>query len=117
MLKKDLIVPGKRAGLLLLPLLFWLIPTSSVEHGPTLCLYTLITGKHCIGCGMLRALSCLIHGNLTRSWDYNHLVIIVAPLLAYVWITELMKTWHLSPFLLLPTSANTIWRRVPFLHH
>lgn len=97
MFKKDLLLPGKRAGLLLLPLLFWLIPTSSLEHGPTLCLYTLITGKHCIGCGMIRALSCLIHGDLHRSWDFNHLVIIIAPLLAYVWIKELLKTRRIPP--------------------
>ena len=85
MREERLKLPGKRVGLLVLPLLFWLLPTTWLERGPSLCLITRITGKHCPGCGMLRALSALAHGDPRRAWQYNRLVLIVAPLLGYIW--------------------------------
>ncbi|HEY0756063.1 MAG TPA: DUF2752 domain-containing protein [Ktedonobacteraceae bacterium] len=90
-------LPGKRTGLLLLPLLFWLLPTVWLERGPSLCLITYITGKPCPGCGMTRALSCLVHDEPRRAWRYNRLAFIVAPLLGYVWAKSLLTTSHSVP--------------------
>jgi hypothetical protein len=88
----------KQALLLLLPLLFWLLPTAWLERGPSLCLVTRITGKACPGCGTLRSLSALAHGNVRRAWQYNRLVFIVAPLLGFIWGKELLKSSQPSPY-------------------
>jgi uncharacterized protein DUF2752 len=88
----------KQAILLLLPLLFWLLPTAWLERGPSLCLITRVTGKACPGCGTLRALSALAHGNIRRAWGYNRLVFIVAPLLGFIWGKALFESGKPSPY-------------------
>lgn len=94
--KERLRLSGKRSWLLL-PLLFWLLPTAWLERGPSLCLVTRITGKHCPGCGMLRALSSLAHGNFRRAWHYNWRAFLVAPLLGYIWGKALLQTFRPAP--------------------
>ena len=42
-------------------------PTTIVEHGPSLCLYRALTGRECYGCGMTRALSHLLHGDVSGA--------------------------------------------------
>ena len=44
------------------------------------------------GCGMTRALFSLLHLDFTAAWNYNRLVIIVAPLLLYLYVKEVAKT-------------------------
>lgn len=96
--EKRLLFPGQRQGLFLLPLLFWLLPSRWLERGPSLCLVRRVTGRPCPGCGMLRALSYLAHGDPRRAWQYNRLVIVVAPLLAFIWLQACIKTNRLSSF-------------------
>jgi hypothetical protein len=82
---------GKRGLLLLLPLVFWLLPTSWLESKPSICPVRHVFGLPCPGCGMVRALSCLGHGQIRKAWQYNRLVVIVAPLLAYTWGKTLLS--------------------------
>lgn len=70
---------------ILLPILLWLIPTSWLERGPSLCLIRRIFGVPCPGCGMTRAFSCVMHGEFKKALQYNRLVVIVFPLLCYEW--------------------------------
>ncbi len=48
-----------------------IIPTRIIESLPSLCLIKSISGHECYGCGMTRALSCLLHGNVTGALAYN----------------------------------------------
>lgn len=41
------------------------------------------TGWYCPGCGSLRALHQLLHGNLSAAWALNPLTILLLPFLAY----------------------------------
>ena len=82
------------AGYLLLPLVFWLIPTARIESGPSLCLIRRVFGVPCPGCGMTRALSCLAHGRARRAVAYNNRVVIVAPLLVVAWTRGLRQEWR-----------------------
>jgi hypothetical protein len=84
----------KVAGYLLLPLVFWLIPTARIESGPSLCLIRRVFGVPCPGCGMTRALSCLAHGRARRAVAYNNRVVIVAPLLVVAWTRGLRQEWR-----------------------
>jgi Protein of unknown function (DUF2752) len=42
-----------------------------------------LTGWYCPGCGSLRALHQLLHGNLGAAWALNPLTVILLPFLAY----------------------------------
>jgi len=42
-----------------------------------------LTGLYCPGCGSLRALHALLHGDLRRAWAMNPLAIVVLPYLVY----------------------------------
>ena len=42
-----------------------------------------LTGWYCPGCGSLRALHQLLHGNLSAAWALNPLTVILLPFLAY----------------------------------
>lgn len=41
---------------------------------------------------MTRAFFSLLHGDFAAAWDYNHRVVIVAPLLLWLYIETLKKT-------------------------
>lgn len=61
--------------------LLFLIPTSVIEGGPTLCLSRILFGVECQGCGMTRAVSCLLHGNISAALLYNRGSVVVLPVL------------------------------------
>ena len=77
----------------ILPLFMLIVPLSSLESYPSLCLFKNIAGIDCIGCGMTRAVSSLLHGDAEKAYRYNRLVVIVFPLLLYSWMTFISKEW------------------------
>jgi Protein of unknown function (DUF2752) len=90
MKSESLRLPGKVGCYLILPLVFIVAPTSWFEARHPVCLIRNVFGRQCPGCGMIRAISCVFHGNFTGAFHYNKLVIIVFPLLSYVWLRGLM---------------------------
>ena len=42
-----------------------------------------LTGWYCPGCGSLRAIHQLLHGNLTAAWAMNPLTVVMLPFLMY----------------------------------
>ena len=57
----------------------------------TICQWKLITGQDCIGCGITRAIISILKFNFKEAIEYNPLVIIVFPLLIYVWIKYIYR--------------------------
>lgn len=53
-------------------------------HYPT-CPFLLVTGYYCPGCGMLRAVHALLHGDVGEALSLNALVVAMLPVLAYLW--------------------------------
>ena len=47
------------------------------------CPSNLITGYHCPGCGTLRALHALLHGDLAGAFSFNLAAVLTLPLLVY----------------------------------
>jgi hypothetical protein len=92
MKKRKTFETAKLILLVLVPVLFALIPTSLIESGPTLCLYRLIFGVRCPGCGMTRAVSAMFHGNISAAIGFNRLIIIVFPLLCVWYVKEMFAT-------------------------
>lgn len=82
----------RAAVVALLPLAVYLLPREwifSEEH--TLCLIRNITGHECPGCGMTRALASLAYMDPVGAWHYNRAVVVVAQLLAYVWVRWIVR--------------------------
>lgn len=75
-----------------IPVLLYCIPQERIMHGHSICLFRNFFGTECYGCGMTRALFSLLHFDFGAAWDYNRLVIVVAPLLLYIYLKEVVKT-------------------------
>jgi hypothetical protein len=57
------------------------IPTGAVAGLPPLCPWRVLLGIECFGCGMTRALSSALHGDLAAALAFNRGVVIVLPAL------------------------------------
>jgi Protein of unknown function (DUF2752) len=69
-----------------------------------------LTGWYCPGCGSLRAIHQLLHGNLRAAWAMNPLTVVLAPFLTYGLVSsallELRGQGLPQPFL------RAVWIRV-----
>ena len=57
-------------------------PMDTINAFPTLCPFKRYFGIECFGCGMTRALSAFLHGNIRVAIAYNRGVLFTLPLLA-----------------------------------
>ena len=77
----------KAAAIAVAPFVVYLFPRESFfDHNHTLCLFHLLTGRDCWGCGMTRALVSLMYLDFGAAWKFNRGVVVVAPLLVGLWI-------------------------------
>jgi hypothetical protein len=53
----------------------------------------LLFDKECFGCGITRAIQHAIHFDFYTAWNYNKLVVIVAPVLFFLWLKWLREFW------------------------
>jgi hypothetical protein len=82
----------KIAGILLIPALLYFIPLQWLERQHSICIFKLLTGKECYGCGMTRAVLSALHFNFNNAFNYNKLIVIVLPLLIFIWVDLFLKT-------------------------
>lgn len=57
------------------------------------CPYLATTGLVCPGCGTLRAIHALSHGDVAAAWQRNPALLVVGPLLVLVWLTAVRRAW------------------------
>lgn len=81
-------------GLLLIPILLWLIPFEYASQLHTICIFKNITGTDCYGCGIMRAIIASVQFKWTLAYHYNALIIIVFPLLIALWIKSILKNFQ-----------------------
>ena len=67
-----------------------------------------LTGWYCPGCGSLRALHQLMHGNLREAWAMNPLTMMLLPFLGYGLTSELLRLVRGSGLPETWLQANTI---------
>src|SRR5437867_3952300 len=70
--------------------LFFFNPTTSNFY--PICLFHAATGLHCPGCGTLRALHHLLHGQIAAAVHYNALVICSLPLIGTLVVRSILAT-------------------------
>ncbi len=73
------------------------------------CPFRELTGLDCPGCGMTRATRQLVRGNLGTALDYNILLVVAIPFIAYLYVRWLASTVGVSlPDLRLGRRANLV---------
>jgi hypothetical protein len=86
-------IPGGLAALAL-------ASPGGLEGLPRLCLWSHLLQRPCPACGTLHALSALLHGDFYLALSFNRNVVVLAPLLVWIWLRELGVLWR--PRRLLP---------------
>jgi len=71
---------GALVGVLAALAALTLTPLAVLDAMPSLCLWRWLH-LPCWGCGTVRALAALLHGDLERAWGYNHNIIVTVPAL------------------------------------
>jgi hypothetical protein len=74
-----------------LPFLLYLAPTSWLNSGHTFCPFKNIFGINCPGCGITHALISALHLHFKEAFNYNRLIVVVLPLLVYLWGKEVIR--------------------------
>ena len=89
-------------------ILLYKINPSTSSFFPSCPVYT-ITGLYCPGCGSLRALHQLFHGNISNAFGFNPLMVIALPFIAYSFLSYILDgiTGKTLPKIFIP--AFYIW--------
>jgi len=80
-------------------------PAHSLIFPP--CPLRYFTGLYCPGCGSLRAMHALLHGDLRQALAMNSLTVILLPFIGYGLVSEMY--WHLWGRPLVGTKLPTNW--------
>jgi len=86
--------------------LFVFDPATSAIFPP--CPVRYLTGWYCPGCGSLRAIHRLLHGDLRAAWAMNPLTVVLLPFLTYGLVSQALSVARgrgLAPFI----PAAWIW--------
>jgi len=70
---------------LIIPFALYFVPVDFLNGQHSICLFKNIFGIECYGCGITRAVLSVIHFDFLKAYHYNKLVIIVFPILSYLW--------------------------------
>ena len=76
---------------LFLPFIFYLIANILIKYNICICIWKNIFHKECWGCGITRAFLALINLDIKSAINYNSKILIIAPLLIYIWIRAVIN--------------------------
>lgn len=63
-----------------------------MEQERSICLIKNIFDINCYGCGITKAVIAVIQIDLLGAYLYNKMIVVVMPLLLYVWTREILQT-------------------------
>jgi len=63
------------------------------------CIFLSVTGFHCVGCGLTRALHALAHGDIVRALEMNVVAVLLLPLIPLILLHDrgLTPRWMQGP--------------------
>ena len=73
-----------------------LVDPNEAGHYPT-CPFLLLTGRFCPGCGSLRAVHALAHGDVRAALGLNVLAVLGAVVLVGLWARWVRRSWRGEP--------------------
>jgi hypothetical protein len=68
-----------------------LLAMNPTDNGPTICPIALLTGTACPGCGMTRAASALLKGDVSVALEYHPLIPLIAALAIVGWTWSMLR--------------------------
>ena len=68
-----------------------LLAINPTDQGPTICPIALLTGVACPGCGMTRAASALLRGDVDLALTYHPLIPLIAVLVIAGWVWSILR--------------------------
>jgi len=74
-----------------IPVILIILPVNYFDSGQTICLSQLVLKRQCPGCGITRAIQHAIHLEFKTAFEFNKLVVIVLPLLIYLYFVHLKE--------------------------
>ena len=80
-------------GLLLVPLVLLVLPADFFDYGESICISNVFFNTQCYACGLTRAVQHLIHLDVLAAYEFNKLIVIVFPLLIFVYYKELKRVY------------------------
>lgn len=75
--------------------LYGMIDPASSHFFPR-CIFKMVTGYDCPGCGSQRALHALLHGDITSAWRYNAFLVALIPLIILLLTGEYLRVFFPS---------------------
>lgn len=86
------VIDWKLIFIILLPVWFYILVRFFVTYSPhSICIFKNLTGHDCWGCGMTRAFNALFKLDFTAAYNFNPRIVILAPLMLYIWLETLIK--------------------------
>jgi hypothetical protein len=82
----------KAIALVIFPLVLLILPATFFDNGGPMCLFTLLSGYECWGCGLTRACMHLIHLDGAKALAYNKISFVVLPILSILLLKEFIAT-------------------------
>ena len=82
----------KNVGALFIPVVLYFIPIEWLIGNHSFCLIKNIFGVECWGCGITRAVVSAVQCNFVSAYHYNKLIVVVFPLLVYIWAKIFVTT-------------------------
>jgi len=76
--------------LLCIPIITLIISRFNIENGETICLFNNILGVDCAGCGITKSITSFIKGEFHQSIKYNYNVVLILPLLLFIWMKQFL---------------------------
>lgn len=75
------------------------------------CVFKMLTGWDCPGCGTQRAVHALLHGRVAQAWGYNAALFVLVPLAAlYAWNPRRLRPLlHSTAFMLAVAVGIVAW--------
>ena len=75
------------AGLIVLAVVYYMFDPSDSVFFPK-CVFRVVTGWECPGCGSQRAIHALLHGDLGKAWSHNAGLLVAIPILLTLVVAE-----------------------------
>ena len=82
---------SKLCILLIFPLLLSFISLDNLDGKRSLCLFKNLFGIECYGCGITKSIIACIQLDFIRAFEYNKLIVVIMPLIIYLWVKETVK--------------------------
>ncbi len=69
--------------------ILWILPTANLHYLPVRSIYESFFGFKPYSSGITRAVSRLLHGDITGAWNFNPLVYLVIPIIFIILVKDI----------------------------